>query len=115
MNAEKVSMGKDILKPSLVKERKITELQITDARSVEEVTFPGKDGKKDSTKIDCKVSYKNQGEEDPTWWRINSPSRNSLIDAWGKNTDDWVMKSIPITLNGSGDMEHILVDSMRIE
>ena len=52
MNAEKVSMGKDILKASFVKERKITELQIVDARSVEEVVFPGKDGKKDSKKID---------------------------------------------------------------
>ena len=43
MNAEKVSMGKDILKPALVKEKKITELQIIDARSVEESKFPGKD------------------------------------------------------------------------
>lgn len=115
MNAEKVSMGKDILKASFVKERKITELQIVDARSVEEVVFPGKDGKKDSKKIDCLVSYKGQEDNDPKWWRINSPSRNSLIDAWGSNTDDWVMKPIPITLNGSGEMEHILVDSMRIE
>ena len=89
-------------------------MQITDARTVEEVTFPGKEGKPDVKKIQCEVSYKDQGKEDPTSWTMNNKSRNILIEAWGKNTDDWVMKSIPITIGGSGDMEHILVDSMRI-
>jgi len=114
MIAEKVSEGGNYFKVGFVKTNKITELQITDARSVEEITFPGKEGKPDVKKIQCEVSYKNQGKEDPTSWTMNNKSRNILIEAWGKNTDDWVMKSIPITIGGSGDMEHVLVDSMRI-
>ena len=46
---------------------------------------------------------------------MNNKSRNALIDAWGSDTDKWVAKSIPITIGGSGEMKHILVDSMRIE
>lgn len=114
MQVNKVSEGGSYLKAHFVKENKITELQITDARTIEMITFKGKDGKPDTEKIQCEVSYKDQGKEDPGVWTMNNKSRNILIDAWGSNTDDWVMKPIPITISGSGEMEHILVDSMRI-
>jgi hypothetical protein len=114
MKVDKVSEGGNFLKIKFVKENKITELQITDAIRVEIVTFAGKEGKPDTHKIQCEVSYKNQEKEDPNIWTLNSKSRNALIDAWGDNTDNWVNKKIPITLGGSGEMEHILVDSMRI-
>ena len=65
--------------------------------------------------IQCHVIYNGQGKEDPSTWTMNNKCRNALIDAWGKNTDEWVNKKIPITLGGSGDMTHILVDAMRIE
>ena len=114
MNVDKVSEGGNYLKPKFVKENKITELQITDARSIEMITFPGKDGKPDTHKIQCDVSYKEQGKEDPSNWTMNNKSRNILIDTWGKETNEWVNKVIPITISGSGEMEHILVDAMRI-
>lgn len=115
MIAEKVSEGGNYLKVRFIKENKITELQITDAKSIETVTFKGKDGKPDTEKIQCDVIFKAQGKEDPNSWTMNNKSRNSLIDAFGKDTDGWVDKIIPITIGGSGEMEHILVDSMRIK
>lgn len=115
MKTAKVSEGGNFLKIKFVKENKITELQITDARTIEEVTFPGKDGKPDTKKIQCEVSYKDQGKEDPNVWTMNNKSRNALIDAWGDDTDNWVAKTIPITLGGTDEYEHFLVDSMRID
>ena len=44
MIAEKVSEGGNYFKVGFVKEHKISELQITEARSFEDVTFRGKDG-----------------------------------------------------------------------
>lgn len=115
MKVDKAAEGGNYLKAKFVKEHKITELKITDARSIEMVTFEGKDGKPAQQKIQCEVAYSGQGKEDPKNWTMNNKSRNILIDTWGDDTDNWVEKKIPITLGGSGEMEHILVDSMRIE
>ena len=115
MQVEKVAEGGNYLKPKFVKENKITELQITDARTIQIVEFEGRDGKAPTQKVQCDVTYKGQGKEDPSTWTMNNKSRNALIDAWGSDTDAWVNKAIPITMGGSGEMEHILVDSMRIE
>ncbi len=115
MKVVKSADGGDYLKAEFVKEHKITELQITDARTIKEVSFEGKDGKPAQVKIQCDVTYKDQGKEDPSSWTMNNKCKNALIEAWGDNTDNWVNKKIPIQLGGSGSMEHILVDSMRIE
>jgi hypothetical protein len=115
MEVTKTAEGGDYLKAKFCKENKIVELQITDARTIKEVTFEGKDGKAPQTKIQCDVTYAQQGKEDPSTWTMNNKCKNALIDAWGTDTDNWVNKKIPITIGGQGDMEHILVDSMRIE
>jgi hypothetical protein len=115
MQVEKASIGGDYLKAKFVEENKITELQITDARTIEIVTFKGKDGKPDQDKIQCEVTYKGQGKEDPSSWTMNNKCRNALIDAWGPDTDNWVNKAIPISMGGDGEMRHILVDELRIE
>ena len=109
MEVEKTAEGGDYLKAKFVKENKITELQITDARTITMVEFEGKDGKPAQQKIQCEVTYPKQGKEDPSTWTMNNKSRNALIDAWGKDTDNWVNKKIPIQLGGQGEMEHILV------
>lgn len=115
MDVDKVATGGDFIKADFVEKHKITEIQITDARTIEFVTFKGKDGKPDQVKIQCDITYKNQGKEDPSSWTMNNKCRNALIDAWGKDTDKWVNKAIPINLGGDGDMRHLLVDTMRIE
>jgi len=115
VKVEKVAEGGDYLKAGFVKEHKITELKIDDARTIELHTFDGKDGKPDQTKIQCHVVYNGQGKEDPATWTMNNKCRNALIEAWGEDTDNWVNKVIPITLGGSGEMMHILVDAMRIK
>jgi len=115
MEVSKSAEGGDYLKAKFCRENKVTELQITDARTIKEVTFEGKDGKPAQTKVQCDVTYANQGKEDPSSWTMNNKSKNIIIDAWGTDTDKWVNRSIPITLGGQGEMEHILVDSMRIE
>jgi hypothetical protein len=115
MQVEKVSESGDFLKAKFVESNKITELQITDARTIEIVTFEGKDGKADQQKVQCEVTYSGQGKEDPFKWTMNNKCRNALIDAWGTDTDNWVNKKIPINLGGDGEMRHILVDTMRIE
>lgn len=114
MEVTKSAEGGNYLKAKFCKENKITELQITDARTITEVTFEGKDGKPAQTKIQCDITYKDQGKDDPSSWTMNNKSKNIIIDAWGGDTDKWVNKVIPITLGGSGEMEHILVDAMRI-
>ena len=102
------------IKVKHIKEKRILELTIDDARSFKEVVFEGKDGKEDSTKLEAHITYKGKTKEDPDVWRINNKSRNILIATWGKNTDNWVNKAIPITVAGEGEMQHILVDAMRI-
>jgi hypothetical protein len=102
------------IKVKHVKEKRILELTIDDARSFKEIVFDGKDGKEDSIKLEAHITYKGKTKEDPDVWRINNKSRNILIATWGKNTDNWVNKAIPITVAGEGEMQHILVDAMRI-
>lgn len=116
MQVEKTAEGGNFLKSKFVKENKVTELKITDARTIQEVTFEGKDGKPDTTKLQCEVSYKGQTDDSPKQWTMNNKSKNALIDAFGGDTDQWINKAIPITLGSVGtEMEHILVDTMRIE
>jgi len=115
MKVEKVSDSGDFIKAKFVKDKRITELKITDARTIEMVTFEGKDGKPDQHKVQCEITYKGQLKDDPHKWTMNNKCRNALIEAWGDDTDQWVEKLIPINLAGEGEMEHILVDKMRIE
>jgi hypothetical protein len=115
MKVTKTAEGGNYLKASFVKEHKITEVQIPDAREITEVTFEGRDGKPDTTKLQVPVMYNGQGKEDPSTWTLNNKSKNALVDAFGEDTDDWINKKIPITIGGQGDMTHILVDTLRIE
>ena len=114
MIAEPVETSANSLKVSHVKAKKILELKLDDARKIRYMTFKGKDGQPDTTKIEAHVTYKGITEDDPDMWTINNKSRNILIKAFGKDTDGWVNKSIPITIAGEGEMQHILVDAMRI-
>lgn len=117
MKVETVATGGDFLKADFVKSNKIVELKITNKDDFEYVTFPGKNGKKDQTKLQTKVIYNNYkpGSDMPNKWTMNAKSQNALIKAWGDNTDNWVNKKIPITVGGEGEMQHILVDELRIE
>lgn len=114
MQVEKSAEG-EYLKAKFVKENKITELKIDDAKSIKHVTFEGKDGKPDMVKIQAHVLYSGQGKEDPDTWTMNNKCKNALIEAWGTDTDKWVNKPIPIGLGGEGEMTHILVDALRIQ
>jgi len=114
MIVEPIATGGNFLKPNFIKAQKILELIISDARTIQEVTFKGKDGKPDQKKIECHVTYKNMQKGDPDIWTINSKSRNTLIATWGSDSDKWVNRPIPITLAGENEMIHILVDAMRI-
>ncbi len=102
------------LKPSYVQEQRITELKIVN--SGELVEFEDKSGKR-VEKLQCEVVYEGyQKDKDmPYKWTLNQKSENIIIDVWGKNTENWMNKSIPITINGDGDYKHILVDSLRIK
>lgn len=117
MKVEQVATGGEFLKASFVKTNKIVELKIMNKDDFERVTFEGKDGKKSQTKLQAKVIYNNYkpGSDMPNKWTMNGKSQNALIEAWGDDTDNWVGKKIPITIAGEGEMQHILVDSMRIE
>jgi len=102
------------LKPSYIQEQKITELTITN--SGELVEFDDKNGKR-VAKLQCDVTYEGyqKGKDMPHKWTLNQKSENILIDAWGKKTENWMNKPIPITINGDGDYKHILVDALRIK
>lgn len=117
MKVEQVATGGEFLKAIFVKTNKIVELKIVGKDDFERVTFAGKDGKKDQIKLQAKVIYNNYkpGSDMPNKWTMNGKSQNALIEAWGDDTDNWIGKKIPITIAGEGEMQHILVDSMRIE
>ncbi len=112
MKVEKGNIGGNNLKVEFIQERKITSLKITDEGEM--VTYEAKkEGDKASTKLVVGVSYEGQGKEDPNRWSLNNKSRNALIDIWGDDTENWVGKTVEITISGDGDYKHIIVDSLR--
>jgi len=115
MDRERKSTESGIyLKPSYITENRITELTIVSPGEI--VTFDDKNGNT-IEKLQCDVTYEGYqlNKDMPHKWTLNQKSENILIDEWGRKTEDWMNKSIPITINGDGDYKHILVDSLRIK
>jgi len=112
---EKKSEGGNYLKRKFVETRGVTSLKI--ANSGEEISFDIKDNStgepKTVKKWQLKVSYDGQKEDDPNLWTMNNTNFNACFDLFGKNTDDWVGKTVEITLGGEGEMKHIKVDVVR--
>lgn len=115
MDREKKSTDSGaFLKASYITEHKITELIITSAGEI--VTFKNKEDK-EIEKLQVNVKYEGyvEGRDLPNKWTLNQKSENIIIEAWGKSTEGWMNKPIPITINGDGDYKHILVDALRIK
>ena len=112
---EKKSEGGNYLKREFVEARGVTSLKLESAG--EDVSFENKDKKtgdmKTVYKHQCKVSYDGQKEDDPDLWTMNNTSFNACFELFGKNTDDWVGKTVEITVGGEGEMKHIKVDIVR--
>ena len=102
------------LKPSYITEHKITELTVTN--SGELVKFKDKNGAEvEKLQLDVKYEGYVADKDMPHKWTLNQKSENVLIDTWGKSTESWMDKVIPIGINGDGDYKHILVDALRIK
>jgi len=112
MKVEKGNTGGNNLKVEFVEERKLIQLKILDEGRMETYE-PQKEGEKSSTKLVCGVSYDGQKTGDPTDWSMNNKSRNALIDIFGDDTAAWVGKEVEITLEGTGEFKHIMVDVLR--
>jgi len=112
MKAEKQNESGKYLKITYVEEKKITELKIVD--EVTTVDFESKDGSK-VTKYQAEVTYQGIEDDSPNIWTMNHASSNTLINAWGDDTDDWMNKPIPIQSAGEGEYKHFKVDPLRIK
>lgn len=110
---EKDATGGDYLKAGYVREHKISELILVSGPEIAEFEKDGKVTKKLQFKINYEGFSENKGM--PDTWTLNSKSKNTLFDAWGAETDDWLGKKTPISLGGEGEMTHILVDALRIK
>ena len=112
---EKKSEGGNYLKREFVEAKGVTSLKLENAG--EDVSFENKDKKtgemKTVYKHQCKVSYDGQKEDDPDLWTMNNTSFNACYELFGENTDDWVGKTVEITIGGEGEMKHIKVDIVR--
>ncbi|MCH9657185.1 hypothetical protein K0U27_00585 [archaeon] len=113
VKVEKDATGGDFLKASYVKEHKISELVLVSGPSFAEFEKDGKVTRKLQFKINYEGFSDNKGM--PDTWTLNSKSKNTLVDAWGEETDEWLGKKTPISLGGEGEMTHILVDALRIK
>jgi len=112
MKVEKGNTGGNTLKVADVVEKKLTKLKITDEGEMK--TYEGeKDGDKSTTKLIIGISYEGQKKGDPDRWSMNNKSRNSLIDIYGDDTEDWIGKEPEIQLQGTGEYRHIVIDTLR--
>ena len=111
VKVEKDATGGDFLKASYVKEHKISELILVSGPEIATFEKDGKETKKLQFKIQYEGFADNKGM--PDTWTLNSKSKNTLIDTWGDDTDDWLGKKVQIGLGGEGEMTHILVDALR--
>jgi hypothetical protein len=111
---EKKSEGGIFLKQKFVETKGITSLKIKN--SGEEVTFENKNKKGEMTvahKWQVKVSYDGMTEGDPNLWTMNNTSFNACIELFGNETNNWVGKTVEISIGGEGDMKNIQVDTIR--
>lgn len=112
MKVEKGNTGGDNITVEFIEKRKLTKLKILNEGEMDTYE-PQKPEEKSSTRLLMEVSYEDQAEGDPKHWRMNNKSRNALIDVYGDDTKDWIGKEPEITLDGTGDYRHIMVDTLR--
>lgn len=65
-------------------------------------------------KLECKVECDDNGKTEGIW-QLNGQSTNALIAKHGKETLQWVGKSIPITTKQFDSGIGILVDTAKLE
>lgn len=65
-------------------------------------------------KLDCKVECNDNGKTEGIW-QLNGQSTNALIAKHGKETLQWVGKSVPITTKKFESGIGILVDTAKLE
>lgn len=93
-----------------VKEKGITEFDISNARNVE---FE-KDGKK-KTRVQVDIAYKNQGKDDPNTWTMNQTSARVLAEHFGSvDSDKWHGK-IPVETAPTEKGRAIYVDKVELK
>ena len=108
MMLEKVATG-DHVTAQFVKDRRITVLTIQSEGKF--VTF--ETNGKSVERVSLDVDYQGRADGDPNTWTLNNKSRNALIDTFGPDSTKWVGRQVEIKLDGVGEYEHIMVDTMR--
>ncbi len=59
----------------------------------------------------CQIKAINdKGQKDDASWRINNTTRNVLIDAWGKDTSDWIGKEVSIKVVSINNKDSIIAE-----
>ena len=98
------------LKAKFIVDRKISELKIVTEPAYVDTEFQGKKDKK----LQCDVEYNTKTKSDPNIWTMNKTSSIALYDHFGKETNSWMNKALPITVSGEGDKMAIIVDKVRL-
>lgn len=112
MKVPKGNTGGNNLKVDFVTKRKITSLKITDEGEL--ITYDPKDAtEKGNTRLVIGVDYAGRQAGDADRWSLNNISRNALIDLWTDDTAKWIDKVAEINISGTGEYQHIVVDTSR--
>jgi len=110
MIVDKVDSG--FLTAKFVHENRLTALTVIGEGEM--VSFE-REGGKSIQRIALPIDFGNRRNGDPDKWTLNNKSRNAMIDLFGNDTTKWVGKKVEIKLEGSGEYEHITVDTMRTQ
>ena len=91
------------IKGDFVKENKITEL------TIQSVPDFGKFGK-----LECTVQCNDESQTKGTW-QLNAQSNNALIKKFGKQTEAWVARKVPVLTHEYDSGIGINVDEKKLE
>ena len=108
MLVEPVPIGNH-LTAKFVQENRITAITITNEGEYVKFEQNGKEVEK----ISLGIEFNGRRSDDPATWTLNNKSRNALITIFGKDTADWIGKTVELKIEGMGEYTHITVDTLR--
>ena len=72
----------------------------------EPIEVQGKYGKK----LECRIQMQNGTEKSNAKWSINNTSKDTMIDGYGKQTEEWIGKSVKVHKATINNKDSILVN-----
>lgn len=65
-------------------------------------------------KVECHVSYSNQGKDDPDTWTMNNTTAKLMQKEFGTDSKNWIDKTIPIETGKTEKGYAIYLDETKL-